>query len=303
MKVFILNTPALLQPGKQALQYPVHNKDYGIEQDFNIWINKQKNIVTDNPSIADWHYLPVYWTRWHINHHFAANGEGLNELQREVDKVIIDGSKTFTITQFDGGTLIDTGKATVFTAGRTVNEGIDVPTLCSKHRKPPVPLKKKYIASFNGSFTTHPVRVEMEKRFEGNPAILIQGPLPTRFYKRWFWGKNYNLNMMASYVALSPRGTNCTSFRFFEAMQFGVAPCLIGDIDVRPFKKFIPWDEMSYYVASVDDLENLLKNLDKKEALKKGKKAYQYWKNEIYYQKWCKYVLKELEEIKTSMTT
>src|SRR5580693_9346278 len=121
MKVFILNTPALLQPGKQALQYPVHNKDYGIEQDFNIWINKQKNIVTDNPSIADWHYLPVYWTRWHINHHFAANGEGLNELQREVDKILMDDSKTFTITQYDGGTLVNTGKATVFTGARTVN--------------------------------------------------------------------------------------------------------------------------------------------------------------------------------------
>jgi hypothetical protein len=102
---------------------------------------------------------------------------------------------------------------------------------------------------------------------------------------------------MASYVALSPRGTSCNSFRFFEAMQLGVAPCLIGDADVRPFKQFIPWDAISYYVSSVDELEALLLKLDKKEAIEKGKKAYRYFKKELYYQKWCKYVLSELENI------
>jgi hypothetical protein len=297
MKIYILPVPALLQPEKQVHRYPSHNKDYGIEQDFYVWIKKQKGILTGNPSVADWHYLPVYWTRWHINHHFAAHGEGLEQLQQEVDKLITDDKKTFTITQFDGGTLINTGKSIVFTAARTVNEGIDVPILCSPHRKPPVPIKKKFIASFNGSFNTHPVRIEMEKRFAEKPGIIIGGDLPTRFYRRWLWAKSFNLNTMASYVALSPRGTSCNSFRFFEAMQLGTAPCLVGDRDVRPFKKFIPWDEISYFAPTVDDLENLLQNLDKKEAIAKGKKAREYWKNELYYQKWCKYVIKELEQI------
>jgi len=299
MKIYILPVPALLQPQNQAHQYPSHNKDYGVEQDFYIWLKKQKNILINDPAGADWHYLPVYWTRWHINHHFAENGEGLALLQNEVDKTIADNAKTFTIAQFDGGTLINTGNAVVFNAGRTINKDIDIPLLCAKHRKPPIPVKKIHIASFNGSFTTHPIRMEMKERLEGYPGVLIQGGLPTRFYKRWFWAKNFNLNTMASYIALSPRGTDCTSFRFFEAMQLGTAPCLIGDRDVRPFKKFIPWDEMSYYVSSVDELENLLKNLDKKEAVEKGKKAYLYWKNELYYQKWCKYVIKELEEVKS----
>jgi len=297
MKIFILAPPSLLRPLKQSFQYPSHNKDYGVEQDFYIWLIKQKSILTDDPNEASWHYLPVYWTRWHINHNFAANGEGLVQLQKEIDAVIIDDKKTFTITQFDGGTLIDTGLATIFTAARTTNPGIDIPILCSPHRKPPIPVKKRLVASFNGSFSTHQLRVEMEKRFSTDPDILIQGCLPTRFYKRWLWAKSYNINTMASYVALSPRGTSCNSFRFFEAMQLGVAPCLVGDVDVRPFKNFIPWDEISYYASSVDELESLLHNLDKKEAIEKGKKAYEYWKNEIYYQKWCKYIIKELEQI------
>jgi hypothetical protein len=295
MRIFIVPTPVLLQPAKQSLQYPSHNRDYGIEQDFYIWIKKQKNIITNDPFSADWHYLPVYWTRWHINHNFAADGNGLAQLQEEVDKIVIDDTKTFTVTQFDGGALINIGEATIFTAARTINIGIDIPILCSTHRTPPLRVKKKYLASFNGSFSTHPLRMEMEKRFVANPEVLVQGGVPTRFYKRWFWAKNYNLNTLASYIALCPRGTSCNSFRFFEAMQLGVVPCLIGDADVRPFKKFIPWDEISYYASSVEELEKLLNNLDKKEAIEKSKKAYQYWKNELYYQKWCKYVLMELE--------
>ena len=297
MKIYIIQVPALLQPETQLIRYPAHNKKYDYEQDFLIWINKQKNLITDNQAEADWHYLPVYWTRWHINHGFASNGEGLPQLQEEVNKIIIDDTKTFTIALFDGGPLINIGKTVVFNANRTTNDCIDIPLICSPHLKPILRVKKKYLASFNGSFETHPIRVEMKNRLKANPDVLIGGGLPTRFYKRWFWAKNYNLNMMASYVALSPRGTGCTSFRFFEAMQLGVAPCLIGDVDVRPFRKFIPWDEMSYYVSTVDELEKLLENLDKQEAAEKGKKAFLYWKNEFNYQKWGKYVLMELANL------
>jgi hypothetical protein len=295
VKIFLLDIPPLFQPKEQALQYPAHNKDYGVEQDFLIWLKKQKHLLTNNAQEADWHYLPVYWTRWHINHNFAANREGLDQLQQGVDSVIKDDAKTFTITQFDGGSLLNLGKSVEFTAARTTNDGIDIPILCSKHKKPPVAIKKEYIASFNGSFSTHPMRVEMQKKYAHDPAILVEGNLPTRFYQRWFWAKSFNVNTLASYIALCPRGTSCNSFRFFEAMQLGVAPCLIGDLDVRPFKNFIPWDDISYYAPSVEELDKLMHTLDKKEALKKGKKAYQYWKNELYYQQWCKYVLKELD--------
>jgi hypothetical protein len=297
MKIFILNTPELLQPTKQTITYPTHNRHYDAEQDFLIWLKKQKNVITEDLSEADWHYLPVYWTRWHINHNFEAEGEGLPQLQEEVDKIIIDDKKTFTIALFDGGTLINVGKAIEFIGARTVNPGIDIPLICSPHRKPPIQVKKKYTASFNGSLTTHPVRLEMVEKLQDVPDVIIGGSLPTRFYKRWLWAKNYNLNIMASYISLCPRGTSCNSYRFFEAMQLGTAPCLIGDFDVRPFKKFIPWDDMSYYVSNADKLYDLLKNLDKGEALKKGKTALKYWKNELNYQKWCKYVLMELENL------
>lgn len=297
MKIYILNVSPKAQPAQQPFPYPQHNKDYGVEQDFLVWLKKQDSLLTKDPAEADWHYLPVFWTRWHMNHNFAENGEGLRELEAEVSLSMIDDKKTFTITQFDGGTLLKLGKTVEFTAARTTNHGIDIPILCSPHKKPIFPVSKKYIASFNGSFTTHPLRVQMQKLYENNPDVLIGGSIPTRFYIRWTQGKQYNINAIASYIALCPRGTSCNSFRFFEAMQLGTAPLLLGDYDARPFKKFINWDEISYFASSIDELENLLSNVNKQEALAKGKKAHYYWKNELFYQKWCKYVLKELSEL------
>jgi hypothetical protein len=288
----------MLQPQKQAFRYPAHNRDYGVEQDFLNWLKKQKHLLTDDENLADWHYLPIYWTRWHVNHNFAANGEGLDELQAVVNDTIINDKKTFTISQYDGGTLVEVGDTVLFTAARTTNPGIDIPILCSPHRKPPLPVKKKYTASFNGAFETHRLRMEIREKYKDSDHILVQGGLPTRLLKRSLWAKNFNLNIMASYIALCPRGTSANSYRFFEAMQLGTAPCLIGDKDVRPLAKFISWDEMSYYVSNVDELDNLLRTFDKQEALQKGKKAFLYWKNELRYQRWCKYVLMELAELK-----
>lgn len=297
MKIYILDVSEKSRPKKQGFAYPAHNKDYGVEQDFLLWLKKQKNLLTNDPAEARWHYLPVFWTRWHINHNFAVNGEGLDELQQIANSAMIDYAKTFTITQFDGGSLLNLGRTIEFTAARTDNSGIDIPILCSRHRKPPLPVKKKYLGAFNGSMHTHPLRSQLQARYQDSKDVLVGGGVPTRFYRRWFWAMDFNVNILASYVALCPRGTSCNSFRFFEAMQLGVAPCLIGDADVRPFKKYIPWDEMSYYVSSIDELDNLLSGLNRREAIAKGKRAYDYWKNELYYQKWCKYVVKELHEI------
>ena len=298
MKIFTLPVPQLLQPATQPFAYPSHNKDYGIEQDFLIWLQRNPQLETKNAAEADWHYLPVFWTRWLMHHQFGEDKESLQLLQSEVDKVIIDDAKTFTITQFDGGTLLKIGKTLEFTAAKTINKGIDIPILCSKHKRPLFPVKKKYIASFNGSMWTHPIREELKERYKESKDVLIGNTLPTRFYIRWIQGYQYNLNTQASYIALCPRGTSCNSFRFFEAMQFGVVPLLLGDVDARPFKQFIDWDSISYYASTVDELDNLLCNLDKKEALQKGKNAAKAFENELYYQQWCKYVIKELDAIK-----
>jgi hypothetical protein len=296
MLIYILPVNIAAQPKNQPFAYPAHNKDYGVEQDFLVWLNQQKNLLTLNPKDADWHYLPIFWTRWHLNHNFAANDEGIPELQHFANQALINAKKTFTVTQFDGGTLLNLGKTIEFTAAKTINNGIDIPILCSKHKNPIFPIKKKYLASFNGSYNTHPLRKEMKLELEENEQVLMGNNLPTRFYKRWLLGKQFNLNTMGSYLALAPRGTSCNSFRFYEAMQLGVAPILIGDVDVRPFPDFINWEAVSYYVKNIEELTTLLKEVNPQEAIAKGKAAIKLFNNELYYQKWCKYVIKELAQ-------
>lgn len=298
MKIYILKISGDLQPNSQPFPYPVHNKDYGVEQDFLIWLNRNPQYITTNPAEADWHYLPVFWTRWYLNHNFAIDGNGMKELQEGIDRAIQRPNNIFTICQYDGGPQIQLEGLVSFLAARTASDqGIDIPILCTPHKTSPFPVQKKYKASFNGALNTWPIREEMALKLKGKDDILLGGYLPTRFYLRWLGFRTYNRVIRESYISLSPRGSSMNSFRFFEAMQMGVAPCLIGEEDARPFKDFIHWDEVSYYTSTVDELVHLLDNLNKKEALEKGLKARKWYYEKLYYQKWCPFVLEELKRI------
>jgi len=295
MKIYILDVQEKLQPSSQRFRYPGHNKDYGVEQDFLVWLKRNPGLLTNNPEEANWHYLPIFWTRWHINHDFAKNG--VQELQTIVNDIIIDDSKTFTITQYDDGPVIDIGQSIQFLSSRNNETGIDIPLLCSKDKSPFIIRTKKYLASFNGNFETHAIRKEMLKTFSNNSDVVISGNTPRNFIKRILYGKPFIDNILRSYIGLAPRGYGGSSFRFYEIMQLGIAPCLIGEHDVRPFKKFIDWDKISYYVKTVAELEHLLINLNKEDALVKGRLAKRFYKQELKYQSWCKYVIQELKAI------
>lgn len=296
MKIYILPVPSSMQPATQPFRYPAHNADYGVEQDFLIWLQRHPELLTQNQDEANWHYLPVFWTRWYLNHNFAIDGNGMAELNAAVEHSVINASKTFTICQYDGGPQVTLSGITAFLAARTqTGQGIDIPILCTPHRLSPFPIPKKYKASFNGAMNTWPIREEMGTKLKGVEGVYLGGYLPTRFWRRWMGYRSYNRIIRESCISLAPRGSSMNSFRFFEAMQMGVAPCLIGEEDARPFRKFIPWDSVSYYVPDVDALVDLLHNLNPEEAIAKGKAARKMYQESLHYQKWCPFVLQELE--------
>ena len=284
MKIYILPIAEKFQPGRQPFQYPRHNKDFGVEQDFHLFLLKHADLVTNDPNLADWHYLPVYWTRWHLNHDFAKTG--VIELQDEVQKVIIDPQKTFVICQYDDGPVVDVGGAVQFLASRKSGKGIDIPLLSSLHKRPFFVPAKKYLAFFVG-MKTHPIREALGKVLaHRSDTFFLFGNKGARFFVR---------KALQSYIALAPRGYGGGSFRLFEAMQLGVVPFLIGDLDTRPFKRFINWDEISLYTALPDDTERILDEVKKKDLTAMGYRAMNTYYNELSYQNWCKYVIKELE--------
>jgi len=287
MKVYILPIKQAYRPAHQSFKYPGHNSDYGVEQDFFRFLSGQKELISSSPDASDWHYLPAFWTRWHLNHGYGKNG--LLELQQEMDRVILDGRKTFTICQYGDGPLVSLHETIVFWASRKTVDGMDIPLLCKPHSKLLFPPHKKYLASFVGRLFTHPVRQQMADSLKGRLEFFIyDGNRGARFFVR---------KMLESYIALCPRGYGGSSFRFFEAMQLGIVPFLIGDIDTRPFKKFINWDKVSFYSNSVSDFTNVLNSSTKSDLLSMGKRAEMVWKEQLTYQKWCQYVIKELEEL------
>jgi hypothetical protein len=289
MKICILPVYQKLQPTRQIQLYPAHNKDFGVEQDFFQYLLHNQHLVTENPKTADWHYLPIFWTRWHVNHNFAQNGHGLEELQNAIDQFISNEDKTFTICQYDDGPLVNLGSSTVFLASRKTSSGIDIPLLSSPHRKPFIKPRRKYLASFVGRFFTHEIRQQMFDAIKSRKDVyLFDGDKGIRFYVQ---------KMLQSQIALCPRGYGGSSFRFFEAMQLGVVPFLLGDIDTRPFKRQINWDGISFYLSSTSGLNDMLNSLDQAIIKQMGELAANTWQNEITYQRWCKYVIRELEAL------
>jgi hypothetical protein len=286
MKIYMLPANKILQPHRQPWKFPAHSKDYGVEQDFLKYLLKEKNLLTNDLSEADWHYLPVYWTRWHLNHNFAQTG--LEELQDAVQKTILNDEKTFTICQYDDGPVIDLGKAVLFLSSRKTKEGIDIPLLCSPHQKPLFKPSKKYSASFLGTVRHHPLRVEMAQQLASRSDIYLNNGMKSRVFVQ---------KMLESYIALCPRGYGGSSFRLFEAMQLGIVPLVISDIDTRPFKGFINWNDISFFSHTASNVEDYLDSFEEQSLLRMGELAYQCWKENLQYQKWCKYVIWELEKL------
>lgn len=287
MKIYVLPVDKILQPDHQSIEYPVGNHDYGVEQDFFEFI-KNSGLLAKTPEEADWHYLPVFWTRWHLNHDYGR--KGLSELRKHVKRALIDTTKTFTICQYADGPLIDLGSTTMFFTSRKTKTGIDIPLLRSQLKSPIFRPKRRYLASFVGRLDTHTIRKRMHRELKDRSDILLKDGNEGQDY--------FTKTLLESYVALCPRGHGGGSFRFFEAMQLGVTPMLIGDIDVRPFKFFIDWDSCSLYAKTAQEMSNILSSKSKRELARMGKAAKKIYYSHLYYGHWCTFVIKELDRLK-----
>lgn len=288
MKIYILPVSSKLQPKQaQVANYPAGNSGFGVEQDFLKYL-KSSSLITRSSDKADWHYLPVFWTRWHLNHDYAKYG--VDELQAEVSKILLEPKQTFTICQYDDGPVVKLGATTLFLASRKGNEGIDIPLLRNLIRIPLVKPRKRYLASFAGRLHTYPIREQMAKILQNRKDVLISdGDKGQKFFIS---------TTVKSRIALCPRGYGGSSFRFFEAMQLGTVPLLVGENDTRPFKKFIDWDSMSFFVSTVDKLPTLLDGLDKRQLRTMGRQAKGTYLKHLQYEKWGNFVIKELELLK-----
>lgn len=299
MKIYRYPVAPRFQPDHQDYVWPPQNQrtgcDYGVEQSFDWWVQNQKFLV-DEIDKADWVYLPIYWNRWYINVHDKDGhwGGGVDQLNQQVKDVLGYGIPTFTISEADEFVLHDTiewGDLVMFIGSRRGEKGIDIPLLSSLHDTTSTKDDRKWLASFIGSLGTDSVRQEMYEELQNRKDCHV---------KHGNYGSSYFVNLIQdSYIALCPRGTAAQSFRFYEAMQIGTVPLYISDMDCRPFKNWIDWDICSLYIPSAEGLSGYLDSLSvhKEKLLKMGELAYRTYYDHLQYEKWCKWVIKELELI------
>jgi len=245
-KIAIAELPSWVRPAESPFLYPPYAKDVGIEQDFLKYLKLIYPKTVQDFHKADFIYLPVFWTRLHLTNDYGRSG--LAELQEAVNPWLTKDVKTFTICQYDDGPLVELQESMVFLGSRQTKNGLDVPLLAS-----PMPkqlwnrklVNRDIKASFSGRLATHSIRQQLIEATSEHKDIY--------FSPRSLRPRSYAALLARSKLALSPRGYGGSSFRFFEALQMGAVPWLIGEEDVRPFKSQIDWDSISFYSKSVED--------------------------------------------------
>src|SRR4030065_2777822 len=193
-KIYILQVDK--QPNPKIRPWPRHSIGFTMEIDFLTFL-LQGNLLTDNPNEADWHYLPINWTFWLLSHDYGRTGK--EEMQKYIDKVVIDDSKTFTVSEA-GNTpsSFEVGRMKIFSANQATKGETPIPLLSLPHKLPyPFP-EKKWQASFVGSMKW-PMRQEMREVLKDRKDVCL---IDSRKGEELFVD-----TMLASWLSLCPRGS------------------------------------------------------------------------------------------------
>ena len=297
MKIYRIDVKPEFRPSIQNFVWPPQNRragwDFGVEQSFDNWLLAHPDLLCDQPVDADWCYAPGYWNRYFINTPDADGhwGGGVEALAEEVYRCRQFGDRVFTISEADERVLhpqVDWGDMVMFCASRRqASKDIDIPLLAAPHVVPKNLPPKKYLACFLGNLATDGIRMQMREALEHRMDCRIEHANYGDDY--------YAMTILESYIALAPRGQGAASFRFFEAMNLGVVPLYVSDLDCRPFQKWLGWDFCSLWTKDASSLNAMLDSYDKQALLRMGEMAKRTYDDHLAYGKFGRYVIKELE--------
>jgi hypothetical protein len=290
VSIYILPVSEYLQPPSQGFMWPPGCDDYGVEQDFYRWL-WGAGLVAGDRDQAGWCYLPIWWNRWYLTHPDEARQRN-DDLQDHLDRALdgAAGKRVFTVCEYDPYFLqpgVNLHDLTVFTANRAQARGYDIPLLLHPHDLPPRRVDR--LATFIGHLDTHPVRRKMQRALADCPGCYVTNE-PHGIGA-------YMANMRSALVALAPRGDGAQSFRFYEAMQAGIVPLYLSDLDARPFQDRIDWQACSLYRDTPDGLCEYLHSFDTDELFAMGERASEVYHEQLRYGQWCRYVVDILEAL------
>ena len=252
MNLRIIDVPDNFRPTTSIVHPPHQKNSLMIEEkafDYFSKKNVESNLI----------YVPIFWTAYHINNNY---GKKLEELKNFCSNLVksYPNDRFFTIVQYDGGILVPFDNCQIFACSGNFNSPsgvnsnyIALPLLSDPHKFKAK--KKNLLASFSGSFETHPIRKKMKNILSFEKGFKISKP--SKYFNSYFYKKN----MLSSIFALCPRGYGPASFRMYEALQMKLIPIYISDEFWLPFKEKIEWEKMCLLIVE-DQIETIPLKVD-----------------------------------------
>jgi hypothetical protein len=249
MPLSILELGKQFRPATSVVYPPFKNGRY-MEEFFYDYILSHKDEIE-----SEYVYIPVFWTNIQIHPNFQRMKENYNILLKRAYSLMPENTKYFTIVQADLGVELLLPKDTlVFGA---CHGDIPLPLIYEDNTNKLISiernLNKTHLASFVGTYNTHPLRNKMFLLLNKNPNF--------KFEVRGTWTNNIPENLANIFIettidskfCLAPRGNGRSSFRYFEAILLDTIPVYFwDDIEWLPYKDILDYSKFSVSINDRD---------------------------------------------------
>ena len=237
------------------LNYPIHNNSIGIEGYFyNYYINEEIN--------TELTYLPIQWTNYLVKNKY---GKDIEMLKSFINRLDFKNNKFFTITQYDGGPLVNLNNTIVFSCSGMFNTPknnnlsyINIPLLTEKQTPNFISRKKNKVGYLGRN--THKIREELLKIYQHLDGYELINYFGTSASKKD--NKIFRKLTSQSIFTLCPRGYGPTSFRLYESINLGSIPIYISDDFILPFQDKIDWEKLALLIK-LEDIDSIHKKVEK----------------------------------------
>jgi hypothetical protein len=264
MPIKILELGKQFRPATNVVYPPFKNGRY-MEEYFYDYFMAHKDLTDD----IDHVYIPAFWTNLQIHPNFESMKSNYNILLKRAYSLMPPDTKYFTVVQHDLGVLLELPKSTkVFGAcfgdvplpliyEDTTNKLENIAKIQSKS-------EKSHLASFVGTYTTHPLRVKMVRHIGKDKDF--------KFSVKHDWTDKVSGNQADKFIettlyskfCLAPRGYGRSSFRFFEAIQLNTIPVYFwDDVEWLPYKDIIDYSKfaVSIHTNNIPNTAEILKSI------------------------------------------
>ena len=245
----------ILELGKQfrpatSVVYPPFKSGRYMEEYFYDYAVQHKDTI-DTPLV----YIPAFWTNIQIHPIFQSTKANYNILLKRAVSLLPPETKYFTVAQADLGVELTLPPQTLV-FGACYGD-IPLPLIyedtTNRLLNTPRTPTKKHLASFVGTYTTHPLRTKMFTYLGRKPAFKFTAKADWTNAIPADQAQTFIQTTLDSKFCLAPRGFGRSSFRFFEAMLLGTVPVYFwDDIEWLPYKDVLDYSKFAVSIHEGD---------------------------------------------------